>query len=185
MSVAVLITPARGWAGVSSPRRAPLTILFCVWSRVRTTSCGYVVIEATIFDAAEQARNCLGVRSSDERRPGTTGREHMLMTDVGGGTHARRSSTVHIVGTVHRRAGSLTDWAIILGKRHASLRSGIWSEPRLLCVGTSSPQKVVSTGGNCRFARSYPRTKPAHHETCLDNPEGIRTYGTCCSRCHC
>lgn len=81
MSVTVLITPARGWSVITSPRRALLTILFCVWSRVRTTSCGYVVIEATIFDAAEQARNCLGVRSSDEWRPGTTRHEHMALSD--------------------------------------------------------------------------------------------------------
>ena len=39
-------------------------------------------MEATIFDAAEQARNCFGVRSSVEWRPETTGREHTPLTDV-------------------------------------------------------------------------------------------------------
>lgn len=68
ISVTVLITPTRGCCGTSSPLRAPLTILLCVCSRVRTTSCGYVVTEATIFDAAEQPRNCRGVKSSDELR---------------------------------------------------------------------------------------------------------------------
>ena len=68
----------------------------CVWRRVRMTSCGYVAIDAIIFDVAEQSRMTCGGRgmpllrrSCDRTRRGNESVKHE--TYDWERTYARRS----------------------------------------------------------------------------------------------
>ena len=98
----------------------------CICKRVRITSCGYVAIEAVIFDIAEQIK-ILGVVRGPSDRDSVDGYIRQARWDIEMCTYERRHEAAHITGIERRHGGCLGDLVGDRDRRHEVLRSDIFS----------------------------------------------------------